>query len=154
MTQCIDSHDAVRYMTPREVMSMPAKTKKEETWRKVLPKRITALQRTMEKELRKRWDEATDLLPPAPRKALKRFTGDVDRARMDLRKRGDKAVADFRRRAERLREEMQKRLEGVIEPLTHRFDVATRSEFTRLQKRVHELERRIETHRPHSGTPA
>lgn len=133
---------------------MPAKGKKVESWMEVLPRRMTSLQRTVAKRLRKRWDEATDLLPPAPRKALKRLTGNVERARHDLVRRSDKAVADVRRRAERLRTEMQKRLEDVIEPITHRLDVASRADFTRLQKRVHDLERRIESHRPHSSTPA
>jgi len=133
---------------------MPTKGKKQESWGAALPRRVTDLQRTVGKELRKRWDEATDLLPPAPRKALKRLTGDMDRARKDLLRRGDKAVADVRSRAERLRGEVQKRLEGVIEPVTHRLDVASRAEFSRLQKRVHELERRIASQRPHSSTPA
>lgn len=120
-------------------------TKKTPNWRTALPKRVTELQRTVEKQLRKNWDRATDLLPPAPRKAVKRFTAEAERAREEFRKRGEKLVADTRKRAERLGTDMQKRIEAVVTPLTTRFDVASRAEVDRLRKRVHELERRIES---------
>ena len=120
-------------------------TKKTQTWRTALPKRVTELQRTVEKELRKNWDRATEMLPPAPRKAVKRMTTDAERARHELRKRGEKLVAEARKRAERFGTEMQKRIEAAVAPLTHRLDVASRAEVERLRKRVHELERRLET---------
>lgn len=129
-------------------------TKKPESWRKALPKRITELQRTVEKQVRKGWDQATDLLPPAPRKAVKRLTANVDRARMDLRKRGDKMIADARKRADRVTTDLQKRFEEVVSPLTHRLDVASRSEVDRLRKRLHELERRMESHGEHASPTA
>ena len=120
--------------------------KKPENWRKALPRRITELQRTMESRVRKGWDGAMELLPPAPRKAVKRLTANVDRARHDLRKQGDKLISDARKRAERLSGEVQKRFEDAVAPLTGRLDVASRTEVERLRKRVHELERRIESH--------
>ena len=101
---------------------MPAKTAKAESWRKALPRRLTELRRTTERRVRKGWDETMELLPPAPRKALKRLTTNVDRARHDLRKTGDRMVADARKRAERLAEEVQTRLESSIEPLISRLD--------------------------------
>jgi polyhydroxyalkanoate synthesis regulator phasin len=118
----------------------------------VLPKRIGELQRTIEKETRKRWEEATDLLPAAPRKAVKRLTANVDRVRHDLVKRGDKLAADVRKRAERLGTDLQKRIEGVVTPLTHRLDVASRADVDRLRKRLHELERRMESKAHHAST--
>jgi polyhydroxyalkanoate synthesis regulator phasin len=120
--------------------------KKTQDWRKELPKRIGEVQRRVEKEVQKRWEEATDLLPPAPRKTLKRFTANVERVRHDLVKRGDKLATDVRKRAERLGADVQKRIEGVVTPLTNRLDVASRADVNRLRKRLHELERRMESH--------
>lgn len=120
--------------------------KKTQDWRKVLPRRIGELRRTVEKEVLKRWDDATELLPPAPRKAVKRLTANVDRARHDLVKRGDKFATDVRKRAERLGTDLQKRIEGVVTPLTDRLDVASRADVERLRKRLHELERRVGHH--------
>lgn len=119
--------------------------KKTQDWRKVLPKRIGELRRRVEKEVTKRWEEATDMLPPAPRKAVKRFTADVDRMRHDWLKRRDKFVTDVRKRAENVGADVQKRIEGVVTPLTHRLDVASRADVDRLRKRLHELERRMES---------
>ena len=126
--------------------------KKTEDWRKALPRRIGELQRTVEKEVRKRFEEATDLLPPAPRKAVKRITANVDRVRHDFLKRGDKLAADVRKRAERMGADIQKRIEGVVTPLTQRLDVASRADVDRLRKRLHELERRMEA-KAHHATP-
>ena len=124
--------------------------KKTQDWRKVLPRRIGELQRKVEKEVLKRWEEATDLLPPAPRKAIKRFGADMDKMRHDLVKRGDKLASDVRKRAERIGADFQKRVEGVVTPLTDRLDVASRADVDRLRKRLHELERRM----GHHATPA
>ena len=126
--------------------------KKTQDWRKVLPKRMGELRRTIEKEASKRWEEATELLPPAPRKAVKRLTANVDRVRHDLVKRGDKFATDVRKRAERLGTDFQKRFEGVVTPLTHRLDVASRADVDRLRKRLHELERRMESKAHHATT--
>lgn len=128
--------------------------KKPESWRKALPKRLTELQRTMEKRVRKTWDQATELLPPAPRKAVKRMTANVERTRADLLKRRDKMVADARKRAERVTTDVRKRLEEAVTPLTERLDVASRAEVDRLRKRVHELERRVEAHGHHASPTA
>jgi polyhydroxyalkanoate synthesis regulator phasin len=130
-------------------MTMTAK--KPESLRKALPRRFNELQRTFEKQVRKTWDRATDMLPPAQRKAVKRMTANVERARHDLRKRGDKMMADARKRAERFTEQVQKRVEKAVTPLTRRLDVATRGEVERLHKRLHELERRVQAH---GHTPA
>jgi polyhydroxyalkanoate synthesis regulator phasin len=126
--------------------------KKTQDWRKALPRRIGELQRTVEKEVLKRWEAATDLLPPAPRKAVKQLTANVDRVRHDLLKRGDKLATDVRKRAERLGTDFQKRVEGVVTPLTQRLDVASRADVDRLRKRLHELERRMES-KAHHATP-
>jgi BMFP domain-containing protein YqiC len=128
--------------------------KKSVSWRKGLPQRIGELQREAEKRFNKGWDRAMELLPPAPRKAVKQFTTNVERARHDLRKRGDKVVADVRKRTESLTADVQKRIEGAVTPLTRRLDVASRSEVERLRRRLDHLERRIESHGPHSGAAA
>jgi polyhydroxyalkanoate synthesis regulator phasin len=128
--------------------------KKTESWRKALPKRINELQRTVEKQVRKTLEQATDLLPPAPRKAVKRMTANVDRTRADLLKRRDRMVAEARKRAERVTTDVRKRIEEAVSPLTERFDVASRAEVDRLRKRLHELERRIEAHGHHASPTA
>jgi polyhydroxyalkanoate synthesis regulator phasin len=120
--------------------------KKPESWRKALPKRVNELQRTAEKQMRKTWERAVELLPPAPRKAVKQLTARVERTRHDLRKRGDKVVADMRKRADKLTADVQKRIERAVTPMTRRLDVASRAEVDRLHKRLHELERRVEAH--------
>jgi BMFP domain-containing protein YqiC len=120
-------------------------TKKATSLSKALPKRFAELQRSAEKQLRKNIERATEMLPDAPRKALKRFTANAERTRHDLRKRGEKMFADARKRAERVTTEVQKRIEGVVTPLTNRLDVASRSEVERLRKRLHEIERRLDS---------
>jgi BMFP domain-containing protein YqiC len=111
-----------------------------------VPKRLSELQRTVEKQLRENLDRATELLPPAPRKAVKRLTANADRMRQDLLKRGDKLVTEARKRAERVSADVQKRFEDVVAPLTNRLDVASRTEVERLRKRLHEVERRLSSH--------
>ena len=93
---------------------MAAKTTRAEGWSTAMPKRLSKLGETARKRIRKQWNETVEMLPPVPRKALKRLTANVDRARHDLRKSGDRVVADVRKRAERLADEAQKRLEGTI----------------------------------------
>jgi BMFP domain-containing protein YqiC len=131
---------------------MPAKSTKAEGWSTAMPKRLSELRRTTQKRIRKQWEQTMDMLPPAPRKALKRLTANVDRARNDLRKSGDRVVADARKRAGRLADGVQKRLESTIEPLISRLDVASRKDIDRLQRRLHELERRV--HSQHSSPSA
>ncbi len=133
---------------------MPAKAHKAESWTTAMPKRLIELRRTAQRQMRKQWDEAVDMLPPVPRKALKRLTANVDRARADLRKSGDRMVADARKRAGRLADEVQKRLENTIEPLMTRLDVASRKDIDRLQRRLHELERRVHSQRHHPSASA
>ena len=110
-----------------------------------MPKRLSELQRTAQKRIRKQWQETVDMLPPVPRKALKRLTATVDRARRDLRKSGERVVADARKRAQRLADDVQKRLESTIEPFITRLDVASRKDIERLQRRLHDLERRVQS---------
>jgi BMFP domain-containing protein YqiC len=130
---------------------MAARTTRAEGWSTAMPKRLTKLGETARKRIRKQWEETVEMLPPVPRKALKRLTANVNRARHDLRKSGDRVVADVRKRAERLTGEAQKRFEGTIEPLMNRLDVASRKDIVRLQRRLHELERRVHSeHRPTS----
>jgi polyhydroxyalkanoate synthesis regulator phasin len=133
---------------------MTAKRKKATGWRQALPRQLNELQATVEKRVRKGLEEVTELLPPAPRKAVKRLTADVDRMRHDLRKRGDKVLADTRKRTERLTAEIQKRVEGAMTPLARSLDVASRSEVERLRKRLDHLEHRLETRAEHSSVPA
>jgi vacuolar-type H+-ATPase subunit H len=118
--------------------------KKPETWRKALPRRVNELQRTAEKQVRKTMNRAMELLPPAPRKAVKQMTARFERARHDLSKRGDKVVADVRKRAESLRVDVRKRIEKAVTPMTRQLDLASRTEVDRLNRRVHALERRLE----------
>ncbi len=132
---------------------MPAKMSKAEGWRVAMPRRLRDLRRTAERRMRKQWEEAVEMLPPVPRKALKRLTANVERARHDLAKSGDRVVADARKRAERFAGQMQKRFEHTIEPLISRLDVASRKDVDRLQRRVHELERRVHSHQ-HSSPSA
>ena len=131
---------------------MRARTTRAEGWAKVMPKRLTELRKTARQQVRKGWEETMEMLPPVPRKALKRLTANVDRARHDLLKSGDRVVADARKRAERLAGEVQKRFESTIEPLMTRLDVASRKDIDRLQRRLHELERRV--HSRHTSPPA
>ncbi|MGD0946779.1 MAG: phasin family protein [Candidatus Binatia bacterium] len=124
---------------------MTAKSTRAESWSTAMPKRLSELQRTAQKHIRKQWQETVDMLPPVPRKALKRLTANVDRARRDLRKSGERVVADARKRAQRLTGDVQKRLESTIEPLITRLDVASRKDIERLQRRLHDLERRVQS---------
>src|SRR5262249_50563021 len=120
-------------------------TKKTVSAKTGLPRRLADFQRTVEKQLRQNFERATDMLPPAPRKAVKRFTTNAERASAEFRKRGEKFFTDARKRAERLTAAVQKRIEAVFAPWPTRLDVASRSEVERLRKRLHELERRIES---------
>jgi polyhydroxyalkanoate synthesis regulator phasin len=110
-----------------------------------MPKRLSELRQTAQKRIRKQWEETVDMLPAVPRKALKRLTANVDRARRDLSKSGERVVANARKRAERLAGDVQKRLGSTIEPLITRLDVASRKDIERLQRRLHDLERRVQS---------
>ena len=149
-------------------MTMTAKKKKVEGWTEALPRRLNEFQATVEKRVRKGLDQVTEMLPPEPRKAVKRMTAEVERVRTDLRKRGmtlrkrgekmvadtrkrgDKVLAETRKRGERLTAEFQKRMEGAITPLTKTLDLASRTEVERLRKRLDHLERRMEVRTEHA----
>ena len=124
---------------------MTTTAKKAASWKTALPKRVSEFQRQVEKEVRKNWERATDMLPPVPRKAVKRMTANVDRARVDLVKRSDKLLAETRKRAERIGTGVRKRFEDVVMPVANRLDLASRADVERLRKRLHELERRMES---------
>jgi len=129
-------------------------TKKAQDWRRMLPRRLSELQRVAEKQVRKGVDQAIEMLPPAPRKSVKQLQANVDRARHDFRKRSEKLVAEMRKRTEHLAANVQKRIENVVTPLTKGLDVASRAEVERLRRRLEHLEHRIESHSGHSGAAA
>ena len=150
------------------------KAKKQETWAKTVTKRVAGVRKDAEKQIRTGMDRALNALPPAPRKAVKEFTANVEKTQnklvkraeglaKDMRKRAEGLVKDFSKRAEGVLKTVNKRTEGVtatiekrfdgvVKPLTKRLDVASRSEVDRLRKRIEHLERRIET-KSHSPAP-
>jgi len=143
---------------------MTPKAKKPETWRHALERRIATVRKTAEKRVNEGWERAMELLPPEPRKAVKRLTATVERTRHDLRKRAEKRVTEARKRAEKavgtvrkraegLVEEVHERAEKVVTPLVRRLDVASRADIERLRKRLEHVERRLET-KPHHETTA
>lgn len=117
--------------------------KKAQSWRDAIPKRLTELRRRVEKRAQKRLDEVTDMLPMAPRKALKRLSANAERAQKDFRKGAEKAITQARKRAEEITGKVQERIEDAVTPLVKRLDVASRAEVNALNKRVRELERRL-----------
>lgn len=112
---------------------------------KSLQARLSAIQSQAQKQLREGIDRTIELLPSEPRKAVKRFSNDVDKARRDLRKRADAAVKEARKRAERFASDVQSQIDKVVSPVTDRLSVASRSELDALRKRVEHLERRVES---------
>ena len=122
------------------------KARKQINRRTVVSQRVAKLQRAAEKEMRKQWERVVEMLPPAVRKAAKRFTGDVDRARRDLRKRGERMIADARKARENFVAEAEKRFTTALTPVTRRLDIATRAEVERLRKRLEHVERRVQSH--------
>jgi len=109
-----------------------------------LPKQLETARHDAEKAARRMWNEAVDLLPAAPRKAVRRFTHELEKTTKDLRRRVERARADVEKRGERLVKVATKQAEKAFTPVVHRLDVASRSDVDRLRKRVTALERRIE----------
>src|ERR1019366_7842377 len=99
---------------------MTAKTAKAESWRKALPRRLEGVRRTAEHRLHKAWEDAVEMLPPVPRKALKRLSADVDRARHELRKRGGRMVEEARKRAREFTAGAEKSVKKSLDPLRKR----------------------------------
>ena len=114
-------------------------------WMEALPKRARKFQTRVEKEVTKRLDRAVAMLPTEQRRAVKRFTADVERFGTKLQKRGDKLMANVRKRYEEATHDMTKRVENAVKPWTHRLDLVTRADVDRLRKRVEHLERRVTT---------
>jgi polyhydroxyalkanoate synthesis regulator phasin len=137
---------------------------------------FATLHRVAERRLRNGWEDIVEMLPPGPRKAVKRLSAEVERVRQEWLKRSDRMVGDARKRAKdfakgaekRVRksldplckrieqsvEPMQKRLEKSIKPLMTRLDVASRKDIERLQRRLQQLERRVESHGHHASPSA
>ena len=118
-------------------------TKKKKTRVAILQARVTELQKKAEKTLRSGVDRTFELLPPAPRKTVKAWVADIDKARINLRKNADKTLRDVRKRVDRLSADVQKRVEKAVSPVTHRFDFASRKDIDTLRKRVDQIERRL-----------
>jgi len=133
---------------------MKGKNKKQVSWSTLVSQRITALQRTTEKQMRAGWERGMDLLPPALRKTTKQLTTDLERRRQDARKRGARLVSDIRKAASSLTAQAEKRVASVLSPVTRRFDVATRAEVEKLRKRLDQVERRLHTQSSQSSAAA
>lgn len=120
-----------------------------------LQSRLSEIQGEAEKQLRAGLDRTLEMLPPEPRKAVKRFSADLDKAQRDLRKRAENAVKDARKQAERFASDMQKRVEKAVAPVTSKLAVASRSDLDALRKRVDHLEKKIEaqSHTHHAPVP-
>lgn len=127
-------------------------TKKKKSGVKALQSRVTELQKKAEKTLRQGVDRTFELLPPAPRKTVKAWVGDLDKAQANLRKNADKAVRDVRKRVDRFGTDVQKRVEKAVAPVTSRFDFASRKDIDSLRKRIDQIEHRLTeraTHQTH-----
>ncbi|MBI4514909.1 MAG: hypothetical protein HY699_03715 [Deltaproteobacteria bacterium] len=118
-----------------------------------LPKRIESARHDVEKLARRVWTDAVEMLPAAPRKAVRKLTHEVERVATDVRKRAEKARARVEARGERIVSGAAHRAEKALAPVVNRLDVASRSELDRLRKRVAALERRV-TKPAHPASPA
>src|SRR5512144_2901385 len=121
------------------------KAKKPASWTKVVSQRLTEMQRTAEK----RWEQGMKMLPPAWRKRANRLTAEMERARRDLQKRGERTLANVRKATEQIGSRAEKRVVSVLTPMTRRLDVPTRAEVERLRKRLVHIERQL--HAPGSA---
>ncbi|MBI1815066.1 MAG: hypothetical protein HYR72_08820 [Deltaproteobacteria bacterium] len=110
-----------------------------------LPKQLATVRHDVEKAARRAWDQAVELLPAAPRKAMRNFTHEFERAANDLRKRVDRTRAEVEKRGEQLVATATERAEKALNPMVRRLDVASRTEVDKLRKRVAQLERRVTT---------
>lgn len=118
-----------------------ASKKKAKT--KTLQGRVGELQKTAEKRLREGVERTFELLPPAPRKRVKAWVADLEKARTNLRKRTDKALRDARKRVDRVTSDVQKRVEKAVSPVTRNFEFASRKDIDSLRKRIDHIERRL-----------
>lgn len=110
---------------------------------KTLQARVSELQKRAGKTIREGMDRTVGLLPPAPRKTVKGWVTDLEKARANLRKNTDKALRDARKRVDRLTSDVQKRVENVVAPVTNRLDFASRKDIDSLRKRLDQIERRL-----------
>lgn len=116
---------------------------KKKAKRTTLQARVIELQKNAEKTLRKGVDRTMELLPPAPRKTVKGWVADLEKARTDMRKRTDKALREARRRVDQVTSDVQKRVEKAVAPVTRNFDFASRKDIDSLRKRIDHIERRL-----------
>jgi hypothetical protein len=117
-------------------------TKKKSTV-KTLQARVAELQKTAEKTIRNGVERTFDLIPPAPRKAVKGFVADFNKTRTDLRKRAEKSLRDARKNVDRVTADVQKRVEKAVSPVTRRFEFASRKDIDSLRRRIDLIERRL-----------
>lgn len=110
---------------------------------KTLQHRVSELQKTAEKTIRQGVDRTVELLPPAPRKTVKGWVADLDKARVTLRKRTDTVLRDALKRVDRVTSDVQKRVEKAVSPVTRNFDFASRKDIDTLRKRIDQIERRL-----------
>jgi F0F1-type ATP synthase membrane subunit b/b' len=109
-----------------------------------LPKRMEAVGRDVEKATRKAWEEVVEWLPPVPRKRVREFSHELERARTKLERRMERTRTEIEGRRDRLVTNLSHRAEKALAPIVHRLDIATRADVDRLRKRVAALEKRAE----------
>lgn len=119
-----------------------------------LQSRVTELQKRAEKTLRRGVDRTFELLPPAPRKAVKSWAADIEKVGANLRKSADKALHEARNRVNRLGSAVQRRIERAVAPVTRSLDFASRKDIEALRRRVEQIERRLSERAAHEGHSA
>jgi len=144
---------------------------KKETRRGSLPRRLERVQTQAERAINRGYSATLDLLPPAPRKAVKELAHQLETTAEALSKRGQRAFRLVERRGralvsrveqavravERRRERAVARVEAqrarfastvehgaarIVRPLVHRLEIATLPDVERLSRRVAQLERK------------
>lgn len=130
------------------------KTKKQQSRSAIVGQRVTELQKAVQKQVEKGLERGMELLPPAWRKTVKRYTNEVDRTRRELRKRGERVAVNARKTAEDLVGQAEKAVAGALEPMTRRLDLPTRGEVERLRKRLEQVERRLHSQAGQSSAVA
>jgi hypothetical protein len=144
---------------------------KKTTRRGSLPKRLERAQAQAERAINRGYSATLDLLPAAPRKAVKELAHQLESTAEALTKRGQRVFKSVERRGrelvsrveravravERRRERAVARVETqraklastvehgaarIVRPLVRRLEIATLPDVERLSRRVAQLERR------------